>query len=203
MHLVARLIADAILLLCSRGAHAANNRATPTPSMSIDDDRSQLALALLKKFHRSGIADSYSRLTLWTPLINPRRGLNPFPPDLVLIPNNWFAICVIHHFPQLHTHAQVHLECSEAPDEIQEYIQARYLSASETAWRIFGFHFKISYGDEVSPCTCNSYPRSRHVEADAQVTLEALCLLHNAPAQLQGRERRNGWFLEPACHCTN
>ena len=42
----------------------------------------------------------------------------------------------------------------------------------------------------------NSYPRSRHVEADAQVTLEALCLLHNAPAQIQGRERRNGWFLD-------
>ena len=45
-------------------------------------------------------------------------------------------------------------------------------------------------------CTCNSYPRSRHAEADAQVTLEALCLLHNAPAQIQGRERRNGWFLD-------
>ena len=41
----------------------------------------------------------------------------------------------------------------------------------------------------------NSYPRSRHMEADAQVTLNTLCLLHNAPAQIQGRERRNGWFL--------
>ena len=29
---------------------------------------------------------------------------------------------------------------AEATDEIQEYIQARYLSASEAAWRIFGFH---------------------------------------------------------------
>ena len=28
-------------------------------------------------------------------------------------------------------------------------------------------------------CTCNSYPRSCHMEADAQVTLKALCLLHN------------------------
>ena len=37
-------------------------------------------------------------------------------------------------------------------------------------------------------CTHNSYPRSHHVEADAQATLKALCLLHNAPAQLQGRE---------------
>ena len=44
--------------------------------------------------------------------------------------------------------------------------------------------------------TCNSYPRSRHMEADTQVTLEALRLLHNAPAQIQGRERRNGWFLD-------
>ena len=39
----------------------------------------------------------------------------------------------------------------------------------------------------------NSHPRSRHVEPDVQVTLRALCLLHNAPAQ-QGRERRNGCF---------
>ena len=37
----------------------------------------------------------------------------------------------------------------------------------------------------------NSHPRSRHVEPDVQVTLRALCLLHNAPAQ-QGRERRTG-----------
>ena len=29
---------------------------------------------------------------------------------------------------------------AEATDEIHEYIQARYLSASEAAWRIFGFH---------------------------------------------------------------
>lgn len=29
---------------------------------------------------------------------------------------------------------------AETTDEIQEYIQARYLSASEAAWRIFGFH---------------------------------------------------------------
>ena len=36
---------------------------------------------------------------------------------------------------------------------------------------------------------CNSYPRSRHVEPDAQVTHRALCLLHNAPAHLQGRKK--------------
>ena len=53
------------------------------------------------------------------------------------------------------------------------------------------------------PHTCNSYPRSCHVEADAQVTLKALCLLHNAPAQLQGRGRRNGWFLKRACKHTS
>ena len=29
---------------------------------------------------------------------------------------------------------------AESTNEIQEYIQARYLSASEAAWRIFGFH---------------------------------------------------------------
>ena len=43
---------------------------------------------------------------------------------------------------------------------------------------------------------CNSYPRLWHVEPDAQVTLGALCLLHNAPAQYHGRVRRNGWFSD-------
>ena len=41
---------------------------------------------------------------------------------------------------------------------------------------------RISLRRYIIPCTCNSYPRSRHVEADAQVTLKALCILHNAPA---------------------
>ena len=42
----------------------------------------------------------------------------------------------------------------------------------------------------------NSYPRTQHAEPDAQVTLRALHLLHNALAQLQGRVRRNGWFSD-------
>ena len=61
---------------------------------------------------------------------------------------------------------------------------------------------RISLWRYIIPCTWNSYPRSRHVEADAQVTHKALCLLHNTPAQLQGIKRRNGWFLEWACKCT-
>ena len=38
----------------------------------------------------------------------------------------------------------------------------------------------------------NSHPRSRHVEPDVQVTLRALCLLHNAPAP---EERRKEWLV--------
>ena len=38
-------------------------------------------------------------------------------------------------------------------------------------------------------CTCNSYPRARHVEEDAQVTLEALCLLHNAQLKFKGEKQ--------------
>ena len=52
--------------------------------------------------------------------------------------------------------------------------------------------FSIGVGD-MSLCMevqYNSYPRSRHAEPDAQVTFRALCLLHNAPPQLQGRVRR-------------
>ena len=36
---------------------------------------------------------------------------------------------------------------------------------------------------------CNSYPRSCHMEADAQVTLKALCLLHNTPGSTRKKER--------------
>ena len=55
------------------------------------------------------------------------------------------------------------------------------------------FHYEVwTYYCEGYPLQrfhCNSYPRSRHVEPDAQVTHRALCLLHNAPAHLQGRKK--------------
>ena len=48
----------------------------------------------------------------------------------------------------------------------------------------------------IIPCTCNSYPRSRHVEADAQVTLKALCLLHTTQCPgSNSRERKKEWLI--------
>ena len=41
--------------------------------------------------------------------------------------------------------------------------------------------------------TCNSHPRSRHMEPDVQVTLRALCLLHKCPGST--RERKKEWLV--------
>lgn len=57
-------------------------------------------------------------------------------PHLPFLLDNWFAIC--HSSPSTIIHRYIF--DAETTNEIQEYIQARYPTVSETAWSIFGFH---------------------------------------------------------------
>lgn len=43
----------------------------------------------------------------------------------------------------MHVYTDRYTLDAENTAEIQEYIHARYLSASEAAWRIFGFHVDL------------------------------------------------------------
>ena len=78
-----------------------------------------------------------TELSTWEPL-----PIYPFNwPALIILQVCYNAHYMANYLPQsCFMHMSRYTLNAEATDEIQEYIQARYLSASEAAWRIFGFH---------------------------------------------------------------